>query len=239
MISFITLSRQPDQVRNLQGSIRLALGTAAGWELIVIDGSQHDLFSGYNWGASQAAGDILAFVHDDVLILGNSLTFQKPLELLQDPATGFVGIAGSRVVGEDACWWNPHFSECRGMAAHPSDNPFGLYWYIWPWVNNQDLNTVAVQFGQVAVLDGLFLMCQHRVFEQLGGFDQQTYKGFHFYDLDITFRAALSGLKNYAAPIPIFHASEGFPGKEWDENRKLFVNKFRHVLPWRLTHSEE
>jgi hypothetical protein len=203
-------------------------GTSLTWNLIVLDGTQHDLFCGYNLGAKQGMGEVLAFVHDDVTILANRLTVQRPMELLQETSTGFIGVAGSRVLREDACWWKGDLAidGPRGMAAHLEDNEFGLHCNIWP------ISKGAAHFGRVVVLDGVFLMCHRNTWERLGGFDATTYQGFHFYDIDITFRATLSGFINYAAPILLFHKGKALPGAEWDANRRIFIKKFGKFLPY-------
>jgi hypothetical protein len=232
MLEFICLSKRPALVQKLSASIRLAVGDLSPFNLTVIDGEKHDLFSGFNAGAKQTQGDLLAFIHDDVQLLGNPLTMAEPLKALSDPKTGFVGVAGARLLPEDACWWGGHtrldvMNECRGMAAHADSQEFGMHFNVWP--------SGVAKFGRVLVLDGVLLMCHRRTFESLNGFDEQTYKGFDFYDIDITFRASLAKLNNLAAPIPVLHQSGGIPGPRWDANRKVFLSKFGHMLPARIS----
>ena len=229
MIDFITLSRDDSKIRTLTNSIAAWLqGSSHEWTLIRLDGARYDIFSGYNAGASQGQGEILAFVHDDVRFLGNRLTLEKPLELFRAADTGFLGIAGTRLLLEHACWWasNPQ-TEGRGMVCHPAEGEFGIQWDIWP------MQQVGL-FGRVAVLDGVFLMCQRETFNRLGGFDAQTYRGFHFYDVDITFRALQLGLVNYAVPIPVFHNHIGMPSHEWQENQQIFLRKFGKFLRYSI-----
>lgn len=106
MLDFITLSRDPGKVQQLTDGIEACMhGAGQEWNLQVVDGHQHDLFSGYNAGAEQTDGEILIFIHDDVQLLGNRHALRLPLELLQDPSTGFVGVAGSRTVLTDGGLW--------------------------------------------------------------------------------------------------------------------------------------
>jgi hypothetical protein len=227
MIDFITLTRDPNRTQALRQSIEACLGGwGQEWGLQEVDGQRYDLFAGYNWGANQTHGDILAFVHDDVQLLANRLAMQKPLELLEDAATGFIGIAGNRtLLADGGPWWREEtLRDARGMAGHPSDNELGLHWNVWPDVR-------AALFGRVAVLDGVLLICRRDTFERLGGFADKCYEGFHFYDIDITFRATLAQLANYAAPIPLFHGSVGFLTQEWETNRQIFLSRFGSFLP--------
>ena len=231
MIDFITMSTNVTNQRKLEHSIAAGLGSAAGdWRLEVVDGTEADLFAGYNRGAARTDGEILIFVHDDVELLGNVLTFQKPLELVQRESTGFVGVAGTRCLHEHGWWHKNELGQngCRaglGMAAHLNQgNEFGMHWNVWP------CPSIAGHFGRVVVLDGVFLMCSRAAFERLDGFDEEHYTGLHYYDIDITFRATLEGLHNYAAPIPLLHHSRG-ANPALEEGRQMFLSRFGDRLP--------
>ena len=203
MIDFVTLSRHASNVEALERSIAAWLnGSRHAWNLLALDGNRHDLFSGYNLGASQGKGDLLAFVHDDVEFLGNALTVDRPLALLEAISTGFIGVAGSRLLPSNACWWQGNTQqEGRGMVIHLGAGEFGWHCNVWP--------APFGLFGRIAVLDGLLLICHRSTWERLGGFDAVSYRGFHFYDIDITFRACLAGLANFVVPIPLLHKSGG------------------------------
>lgn len=231
MISFITVSNNEDKVKSLKSSIITAF---SGWyqfvpednlEIIHVDGTENDIFTGYNLGASQAKGEILAFVHDDVKFLCHGGLFDAPIELMRKPFTGFVGVAGSRVMPAEGKWWSAPQQECRGAVYHTSKSgtPFGMHINTWPHQQ--------AEFEQVVICDGVLLMCNKKVFSKLSGFDSDTFKGFHLYDVDITLRAHLAGLQNYVAPIPLLHNSRGVPNQNWEDNRKLFVDKHKRALP--------
>ena len=231
-IEFITVSRTPDRVRLLAQSIGLAMGSVYPHKLRVMDGNQFDLFTGYNLAVSQTTAEILIFVHDDVQLLANPLIFEKPFENLNQLSTGFIGAAGSRILDTTGAWWGGNltpqqtFSNCRGMINHAAANEFGMNSLIWPGG--------TAEFGQVMVVDGVLLMCHRRTFNRLNGFDDKTYKGFHFYDVDTTFRAHQLGLKNYAAPLPLLHQSMGKYDEKWEKNRAIFANKYQSLLPCSL-----
>jgi len=234
MLSFITLSHRPELADSLRLSLQSSLGSSVMWELIVIDGAKHDLFTGYNEGASRAKGDELCFVHHDVQFLGNLLSFRTSFDLLKNPSTGFIGIAGAvRLDADGTLWSNPTpeerflLSDCRGMALVPGDNPFGVKGLCWP--------TVGAIFGPTLVVDGVILLCTRRLFDSLNGFDSNTFKGFHFYDIDISLRAHLANKPNYIAPIPLYHGSTGNYDQDWDAARQVFLKKHGHLLPLRLT----
>jgi GT2 family glycosyltransferase len=229
-IDFITVSRNPERVAALERSISLSLGPIIPSQLTVVDGNQHDLFTGYNAGIAKTSAEILVFVHDDVSLMCNSLAFGRPVQmLLQDQHCGFIGTVGSRLLDRTGTWWGDELPPqqaamvSRGMIFQRGNNEFGMRTYVWP--------AGAADFGQVLVIDGLFLMCHRRTIEKINGFDSAGFKGFHYYDIDTTFRAHQLGLRNYVAPIPMLHESRGSYGEEWDKNRKIFVEKHKAALP--------
>ncbi len=224
MLTFITVSRDPEKVKKLQDNLGVVFRVEPP-ELIVRDGNQEDLFQGYNRGAEDAANNLLCFIHDDVTILGNEATFGPLITLLNKPLTGAVGVAGSRHLPGHGAWWRAPHEECRGMAGHPSPGG-GIQWNCWPHG--------AARFGPVAVLDGLFLACHRRTFNRLQGFAEKTYQGFHAYDIDFTFRATLAGLTNQVVPIPLFHNSHGQTNEGWETNMKIFRERYRDHLPYQL-----
>lgn len=225
MFSFITISREQEKVDRLQKNLESVFGRATPWELLVADGSKLDLFTGYNEKAAAANGDFLVFLHDDVHLMCSKECFDKPIELMGKPFTGFCGAAGTLSMPAEGCWWKSPQTDCRGGVYHPAKDlsPFGVHLNCWPHA--------TAQFGQVLVCDGVLLMCSTQVFKKVKGFDNTTFKGFHFYDVDITLRTHLLGLVNYVAPIPLVHQSYGVTNENWEDNRKLFVKKHEKVLP--------
>lgn len=224
MLSFITISQNSEKVALLQDNLDLIFGRSLPWELLVADGNEDDIFTGFNRMASIANGDFLVFTHDDVQFLGTRSVFDAPINLMKKPLTGLVGAAGTRLMPKEGCWWKSFHLDCRGAVYHPSnEQPFGMHLNGWPHM--------AAQFGRVAVVDGVLLMCSRVTFEKLTGFDHQSFSGFHFYDMDLSVRAHLLGLSNYVAPIPLLHKSHGVTNDEWETNRLIFIEKHRKILP--------
>ncbi len=67
MISLIICSRKSDISNSLKENIERTIGTD--YELIVIDNStnKYSIFSAYNEGVRRSKGDILCFMHEDIL----------------------------------------------------------------------------------------------------------------------------------------------------------------------------
>jgi GT2 family glycosyltransferase len=83
----------------------------------------------------------------------------------------------------------------------------------------------------IQALDGLFF-CAKRSAAQTIGFDAETFRGFHFYDLDFTFRAHLAGFRlSVANDLFAIHDSLGNPGDAWAADARRFLEKFGRLLP--------
>jgi hypothetical protein len=231
LVSFITATRSEENAEGLRKNLEIIFGEKnknplLEWDLLPQVGFD-SIFAAYNNGAAKAVGDILVFLHDDVKLLCNYLSFEQPLAMVGKPFCGFLGVAGATALDETATWWNSKHTDLRGMVAHPGDNEFRIQWNHWPWGQ-------AASFGQVVVLDGCFLMVDKKKFERIGGFDAESYTGFHFYDIQATFAAHQRGFQNRACPIPMLHSSPGKPNETWQANRQIFVEKHKKQLPCKL-----
>jgi len=57
--------------------------------------------------------------------------------------------------------------------------------------------------------------------------DEATFDGFHFYDLDFSYRAHRAGLRlAVSTDILLLHASEGRFEEEWKRYAQRFMDKF-------------
>ncbi len=57
-------------------------------------------------------------------------------------------------------------------------------------------------------------------------------KGFHFYDVDFSFRNYIAGVKvGVTSDIDVTHLSIGETNDQWEENRKEFAEKYKDKLP--------
>lgn len=169
---------------------------------------------GYNLGTLHADGDVVIYTHADVRLWAGRAVWDEMIRKLDDPKVGMVGVAGSAKLGADACWWVTG-SACRGGVSHETDgvqypSAFGPY-------------------GEALVMDGVLLAARRSTMFQLGPWREDL--GWHFYDIDMTFRSHLAGLKNYVVPLPLLHMSVGNPGPEWVKSRTLFCQTHRMKLP--------
>jgi GT2 family glycosyltransferase len=78
----------------------------------------------------------------------------------------------------------------------------------------------------IKVMDGLFLAGRREVFSTVP-YDEETFKNFHLYDVDITCRAALAGFRlAVCTDFVVTHASDGNFDERWRADCELFIRKF-------------
>ena len=176
MISIIVCSRKDVLSEELRQNISDTIGTD--YELVVIDNSKndHSIFSAYNEGVRRAKGDILCFMHEDVLFRSTDWGSRINQYFNEDEKIGVIGFAGT------------HF-----LPAAP------MYWYSSPFVSQKNLNNdqgvvkehahedwfAGRSIIEVVAVDGFCFFVRKSLFENIR-FDETTYSGFHLYDMDIS-----------------------------------------------------
>ena len=175
MISIIICSRYREVPKELNDNILGTIGCEH--ELIFIDNSEkkYSIFSAYNEGVQRAKGDILCFMHEDVLFRSTDWGNRIVQYFEEDGKIGIIGFAGS------------HF-----LPAAP------MYWYSSPFVSQKNLNNdqgvvkehahedwfAGRSIIEVVAVDGFCFFARKSLFEHVR-FDETTYSGFHLYDMDI------------------------------------------------------
>ena len=82
------------------------------YEMVVIDNSKnsHSIFSAYNEGVRRAKGDILCFMHEDILYKTKNWGEQVK-KLFENEDIGVVGLMGAYIMTKDYGYWtmmNPY-----------------------------------------------------------------------------------------------------------------------------------
>jgi hypothetical protein len=172
---------------------------------------------GYNRGIDRSSGDVLIFSHDDIEFITADFA-QRLLAHLE--RFDLVGLAGTTL----AC----------GNSWFASAPP-----YLFGQVTNPDPRggfTVSL-FGAptplidgIQAVDGLFFAVNRRVVERVR-FDE-TFDGFHFYDLDFSLSVFHAGFKMAVAnDIHAIHASTGQFTEQWQRYVPRFQAKWQSRLP--------
>lgn len=190
-----------------------SLFPAAQLEIIGIHDAR-GLNEAYNRGLRQATGDIVIFCHDDIRLL--NADFHARL-LAHMERFDLVGVSGAtRVTGPGVAWaGHPHL---HGWVAHQHGQQWAAGCY--------SLESAPVEGA--AALDGVWFAVRRGAALDVG-FDESL-PGFHFYDLDFTWRCHQAGLRMAIVPdLRVVHQSFGNFGAAWQEASRLFLARHPHL----------
>ncbi len=219
MISIIVCTRKSSISDAHLANIKQTIGVA--FETICIDNSANRLsiFEAYNRGVEQAKGDILVFAHDDIVFLTQNWG-QILLTSLANKQTGIAGVLGGHLIDETSVSWTSSgfYSGQVIQVSHGERTTF----------NHND----AALGSSVVALDGMLLAMRKELFEHnMLKWDADTYKGFHFYDLDICMQAVSHGYQVQVVPIMLEHHSLGAFNQSFYDSCKVFHLKWDDTLP--------
>lgn len=201
----------------------------AGWKVVPLTNFE-SIFEAFDTGVRQEdikADDLVIFCHDDIEILTNPKDFNLFIEKnLEDPKSGFVGVAGTRLLLKTAVWWEgetptTHMNSLAGSCYHGDKKKEIYQTYFGP-------------LGDVSVMDGLFLAAKGRTINTIQLRKPKLFTGnWDFYDIFYTAQAHLKGLRNRVIAIDLIHYSRGeIKGKtSWYENREAFQEMYKNDLP--------
>jgi len=136
-----------------------------------------------------------------------------------------IGVAGATELNTHGCWWldataqNKNDSKMKGIVNHNNG--------VRKWENRYSKPHFGVL--PVVIIDGLFMAVDPVGIKH--NFDE-TYKGFHFYDLSFCFPNYLDGCDiGIITDIRITHDSVGVTNEQWEQNRQQFVKQYAEELP--------
>lgn len=177
----------------------------------------------YQKALDEAKNDIILFIHDDLIINTTNIT-PKIIKLFDKfPEYGIIGIAGSTDL-IDGVWWNLPKSMV-GRVSHTQDGK--------TWTNKYSEESYIDTLKNVVCVDGLFFMVHRKRIKK--GFDLD-FKGYHFYDIPFCVSNYLEGVKiGVTTRFNVTHKSIGVTNNQWEENKRLFEEKYKDNLPIRLT----
>lgn len=225
MISIIICSRTSDIDITLKENIKNTID--ADYELIIIDNSNndHSIFSAYNEGVRRAKGDILCFMHEDILF--HTQNWGRKVEShLKDQNVGLIGVVGGHYLPDcPASWWS---TECRSgqVIQGENNNIYSTRTDLWYRYKDENCNSI-----QVVAVDGFWFCIPCKLFNKIR-FDDVTFKGFHCYDTDICMQINQLGFEvRVVFDILIEHFSRGTQDESYLDERDIHYNKWRNNLP--------
>ena len=228
MISIIICSRTENISDTLQNNIADTIG--CDFELVVIDNSKnkHSIFTAYNEGVSKSQGDILCFMHDDVLYHTHGWGNIVRKHFQDNPKLGLLGVAGAHLLSNSPIYWfhTPFISEHNLT----NDNGTIIECFHHAYYNENGI-------AEVATVDGMCFFIRKELFKKIR-FDDITYQGFHAYDMDICMQVHQIGYTVAVCNTFLIEhswsesACTTKKGMElFEKNLKLFAKKWNDHLP--------
>lgn len=221
MISLIVCSRNTDVAEQMQRNVSETIGTDYEW--IVVDNSdnKYNLFQAYNEGVGRSKGEIMCFMHDDIVF--HTYDWGRVVEsVMFDNSIGVLGVIGGKFVPENASWWLANCGAGKIIQGIKTERGY------FAAVDGKDAET---PYEEVAVVDGLWFCMRKDMFSKLK-FDEMNFKGFHCYDVDICMQSNAMGKRVVVTPnILIEHLSRGDVKENYYRDLKVFSEKWKDELP--------
>ena len=215
-ISVITCSRDETAATRIREHYEHLLAGMQ-FEIIQITDAR-SLCEGYNKGFARSSGEVVIFSHDDIRIVSSDFAERLLAHLA---CYDLVGVAGtSRLMNPG--WFFSGWPHIHGIVAHRLPNNRGIKCDCFgPWAGAPIIQAI----------DGLFIAATREVCAAIP-FDEVTFDGFHFYDLDFSFRAFEAQFRTAIAwDILIVHDSYGSLDLTWSHYAQKFADKYRDRIP--------
>lgn len=240
MISIVICHREKKLLAELIENIEATIGTQH--ELIVIDNhaNKRSIFQAYNLGVMQSKGEIICFVHEDVLFHTENWGQKLINHFEKDKSIGLIGVIGGTAL--PACpapWWNNHAlnNHYVNLVQHWDYKDITDKWEINKPLNKQRTiihhrnNPSGKMINRVAAVDGLFFAVPKPLFKVIR-FDENNFDGFHGYDIDTCLQIKENGFDVVVVhDITIEHFSKGKTNKKWNLTSIKLAEKWLDQLP--------
>lgn len=178
------------------------------------------LCEGYNRGIEKSTGDVLIFSHDDIEFIVPDFWWRLRKHL---GSFDMVGVAGTTLLS-GPMWGQSGMPFVHGLVVHKIDGGKLR-------INCYDVNLGEMCTPAIQAVDGVFFAVRRRVINEVH-FDEETFDGFHFYDLDFSYRVHLAGFKiGVCRDLTLIHDSFGGFDSVWEYYAYLFATKYKGVIP--------
>ena len=190
-------------------------------------GVPESIFSKYNAGIVKLIADlnqplkdddIVTFCHEDVRILDPVFIQKVELVFKERGDIGLCGVVGATEVSESGAWWHNQPNNMRGHIIQENGSS-----------SSHLIKGLVGFFDDLIAVDGLCFFIRGNLLLNGLRFDQKTYNGYDFYDIDTCASVLEKGFKIGCADILVQHRSIGDVGKKkgWYEAKDLFLKKWK------------
>ncbi len=224
MISVIICSREAELANQLVINIKESIGCE--YEIIIVNNqdNKYSISQAYNIGIEKSKGEMLCFIHEDVLFH----TMDWGVEVINiynsNPKIGLIGVAGAKIKTKTSSpWWDcPEKYKVMHIIQH--DKNINIY--------KSSIGFAQEEIQEVAVIDGVFMVLRKEIFVQ---FDELN-EGFHCYDLKISLDVVKKKYKVVVSnKILIEHYSIGLLDLNWFNSLLKFHKKNKNYLPLNIS----
>ncbi len=220
MLSIIIMSNRAGNFEKIKENISVTVGTP--YEIIRIEHIDGGISKGYNAGALLSNFSYLCFVHDDVLFHTNSWG-KLIVNHLKNESVGVIGVMGGRYKSAFGLGWRDGRTDFYRFHSK-SGLEGGKVLYFNPGDKIK---------SRVVCLDGVFLCCRKEIWQQYQ-FDEINFKGFHFYDIDYSFRVAQHFQNFMINDVLLEHFSQGNRDKQFIGDALIFEKIHKAHLPFTI-----
>jgi glycosyltransferase involved in cell wall biosynthesis len=173
----------------------------------------------YNKILEQSTNDIVILCHDDIYFDSKNWGQKILNHFKRKNDYGVLGLAGTTSMPKSAKWWED-FSKMKGIVNHEHE---GKKW------ESKYSQSKGNELDDVVLVDGLFIVINKKNIKKK--FNEEI-GGFHFYDVDFSFRNFIEGVKiGVMYDVRVTHKSVGQTNEQWEKNREIFAEKYKDVLP--------
>lgn len=168
--------------------------------------------------------EITVFAHNDIIFDTKDWGRKLLKHFNNSKDYQIIGVAGSKSMNLNGCWWLDENNKMNSKDMIGIVNHFNG---LRKWTSKYSETFYGVK--PVVIVDGLFMAVDlNKIVHK---FDE-SYKGFHFYDISFCFPNYLDGCNiGVITDIRITHKSIGQTNDEWEKNRIQFVKEYEEYLP--------
>jgi glycosyltransferase involved in cell wall biosynthesis len=187
-----------------------------------VNNGEKNLSQVYNEIIKESKHDIVVLCHDDIYFDTSNWCPKLIKNFEKNPEYSILGMAGTTNMPKSGMWWEDR-TKMYGIVNHEND---GKKW------ESRYSDSLQNEIKEVVVVDGVFIAINKN---NLKSFFDESVSGFHMYDINFCFKNFISGVKiGVITNIRITHKSIGMTNESWDENRKIFSEKYSEFLPSKI-----
>lgn len=218
MISIIVCSRHHKIDQKLENNIQMTIGDVI-YELIWIDNAdnKYSICEAYNEGVLLAKYPYLCFIHEDIVFYSNNWGTMV-MDAMTDTNVGLLGVQGCTYFDESTLYWTTSgFKKANTILPGKTEK--------------KKEDDFPIPGNDVVIVDGMWMFTRKDLFQVIH-WDEDTFQGFHMYDLDLCMQIISMGMTiRLVDDLWIQHNSYGNWNEDFYQGSMLFHKKWDRCFP--------